>query len=125
MKKSFFTVETFFTVTITVILAITVTSVALNFNNEMKLSTVNNCKVVDLQQQSIISGTDKSVSTQIRYLIITEKETFICESSLINGKFNNSDVFWHLKKDSTYNFTVSGRGKSFFFDYRNILEVVK
>lgn len=63
------------------------------------------------------------MSTEIRYLVITYKETFICESSVLNGKFDNSDVFFHLVKDSTYTFNVEGYGKSMFYDYRNILSV--
>ena len=70
-------------------------------------------------------GADGNMSTEIRYLVITNKETFVCESSLLNGKFNNSDIYWHLKKDSTYTFKVAGVGKSMITEYRNILEVVK
>ena len=54
--------------------------------------------MIELQQQQLISGTDGNVKTEIRYLVITDKETFVCESSLLNGKFNNSDVYWHLEK---------------------------
>ena len=87
--------------------------------DQSKLDVAVNCKVIDLQQQRIIS----SKTTYIRYLVITDKETFICENSLPNGKFNNSDIFWRLKKDSVYTFYVAGIGKSLLFDYRNILEV--
>lgn len=90
-----------------------------------EVNNVENCKVMDLQQQQLISGSQSGMSTQIRYLVITDKETFICESSLLNGKFDNSDIFFRLKKDSVYNFKVEGYGKSFIYDYRNILEIVK
>jgi len=93
--------------------------------NQSNVSTVENCKVMDLQQQQLIKGSDGNMSTEIRYLVITDKETFVCESSLLNGKFNNSDIYWHLKKDSTYTFKVAGVGKSIITEYRNILEVVK
>ena len=93
--------------------------------NESNVSTIENCKVMDLQQQQIIKGSDGNMSTEIRYLVITDKETFVCESSLLNGKFNNSDIYWHLKKDSVYNFKVAGLGKSMITEYRNILGVVK
>lgn len=93
--------------------------------NQSNVSTVENCKVIDLQQQQLIKGSDGNMSTEIRYLVITDKETFVCESSLLNGKFNNSDIYWHLKKDSTYTFKVAGVGKSMITEYRNILEVVK
>lgn len=93
--------------------------------NQSNVSTVENCKVIDLQQQQIIKGSDGDISTEMRYLVITDKETFVCESSWINGKFNNSDIYWRLKKDSTYTFKVAGIGKSMITEYRNILEVVK
>lgn len=93
--------------------------------NQSNVSTVENCKVMDLQQQQLIKGSDGNMSTEIRYLVITDKETFVCESSLLNGKFNNSDIYWHLKKDSVYTFKVAGVGKSMITEYRNILEVVK
>lgn len=98
--------------------------ICLTVQNESTLSTIK-CKVIDLQQQNIIKGRGNNITTEIRYLVITDKETFVCESSLINSKFNNSDIFWRLKKDSTYTFHVSGLGKSIMYDYRNILEVVK
>jgi len=97
--------------------------IGLNIDNSLNISKVNGAKIIELQQQQLIHGTGKSVSTEIRYLVITDRETFVCESSLVNVKYNNSDLFFHLKKDSIYNFKVSGRGKSLLFDYRNILEV--
>jgi len=93
--------------------------------NQSKVSIIENCKVNDLQQQQLIEGSGKNIKTTIRYLVITDKETFVCENSLLNGKFNNSDIFWRLKKDSTYTFKVAGIGKTFFTEYRNILEVIK
>ncbi len=78
--------------------------------------------VTDLQQQQKISGSGSSMKTEIRYIVITDKETFIVENSIINGKFNNSDIFYRLQKGAKYNFTVSGVGKGIFTDYRNILE---
>ena len=93
--------------------------------NQSNVSTVENCKVMDLQQQQLIKSSDGNISTEIRYLVITNKETFVCESSLLNGKFKNSDIYWHLKKDSVYTFKVAGVGKSMITEYRNILEVVK
>ena len=100
-------------------------SIIVSVWNQSNVSTVENCKVMDLQQQQLIKGSDGNMSTEIRYLVITDKETFVCESSLLNGKFNNSDIYWCLKKDSTYTFKVAGVGKSIITEYRNILEVVK
>ena len=100
-------------------------SIFLTVQNQSKVDVVESCKVMDLQQQQLIKGTGNNMKTEIRYLEITDKETFVCESSLLNGKFNNSDIFWRLKKDSTYTFRVAGKGKSILYDYRNILEVVR
>jgi len=106
------------------IFAFIVISLLTNCFGSTKTDIVRDCKVIKLQQQQIISSSDGSVSTEIRYLIITDKETFICESSLLNGKFNNSDIFWRLKEGDTYTFKVCGMGKSMLTDYRNILEVL-
>ena len=100
-------------------------SFIVSFINQSNVSVVENCKVIELQQQQIIKGSEGNINTQIRYLVITDKETFVCENSLLNGKFNNSDIYWHLKKDSTYTFKVAGMGKSMITQYRNILEIVK
>jgi hypothetical protein len=107
---------------IILIITIIVCSIYIEIKNSSTISVVKDCKVIQLQQQQIIRGSDGNMSTDIRYLVITDKETFICESSFINGKYNNSDIFWRLKKDSTYTFKVAGIGKSFLFDYRNILQ---
>ena len=107
------------------VIGLIVMTIVVTVWNDSKVSLVRNCKVIELQQQQLISGSNNSVRTEIRYLVITNKETFVCENSVINGKFNNSDMFWNLKKDSTYTFKVSGVGKSMLTDYRNILEVVK
>lgn len=107
------------------ILVIILISIFISVSNQTLVEVVKDCKVIELQQQQLIEGTGKSVTTEIRYLVITDKETFICESSILNGKYNNSDIFWRLKKDSTYTFKVAGHPKSFIYDYRNVLEVIK
>ena len=99
--------------------------VAYSVFSQINTSIVEKCKVVDLQQQQLINGSNGSMRTEIRYLVITDKETFVVESSWLNGKFNNSDIYFRLKKDSTYNFKVAGLGKSMITEYRNILEVIK
>lgn len=93
--------------------------------NETTIDIVENCKVIKLQQQNLLNGQNQTLNTEIRYIVITDKETFICESSLMNDKFNNSDIFFRLKEDSTYNFKVSGNGKTALTDYRNILDVLE
>jgi hypothetical protein len=83
-----------------------------------KTNLVKNCRVLQLEQQQLIYEN----GTHIRYLVVTDKETFVCESSILNSKYDNSDIFWRLKKDSIYDFTVAGGGKSLITDYRNILD---
>lgn len=83
-----------------------------------KKATVKDCKVLTLTEQQLISQN----GTTIRYLVITDKETFVCKRSIINGKYDNSNIYWRLKKDSVYNFKVAGGGKSLLTDYRNILD---
>jgi len=106
----------------TLIALVILVAIIAMFLNQGNVSTVENCKVINLQQQQLISGTDGNLDTQIRYLVITDKETFVCENSMLNLKFNNSDIFWRLKVDSIYNFKVAGFGKSMITQYRNILE---
>lgn len=99
---------------------------AISFASQTKVEIVENCKVLNLQQQQIIKSDDNGgMNTEYRYLVVTDKETFVCESSLINMKFKNSDVFWRLQKDSTYTFKVAGFGKTMVTEYRNILEIVR
>lgn len=100
-----------------------VSAIILNLVNDSQVETINTCKVIKLQQQNLVSGTDGDISTKVRYLVATDKETFICETSMVNGKYNNSDIFLRLKQDSTYTFKVCGFGKSMVTDYRNIIEV--
>lgn len=103
---------------------IIVGAISIGIYNDTKISIVKDCKVIELQQQQLITGGKDNMRTEIRYLVITDKETFICESSMLNGKFDNSNIFWNLKKDKTYTFKICGVGKGFLFDYRNVLEVV-
>ena len=106
-----------------IVLIVVLLGVSATIWDGFTVSTIENCKVIDLQQHQIIKSSDGNVKFRMRYLIITDKETFISETNIFHWKFNNSDVFYHLKKDSTYTFKVSGVGKGVFSDYRNILEV--
>ena len=102
-----------------------VCTIALSMYSGLNTETINNCKVINLQQQNVIKNDEGIISTRIRYLVITNKETFVCENAYLQGKFNNSDIFYRLQKDSTYNFKVAGVGKSMLTDYRNIIEIIK
>lgn len=108
-----------------IVLFIALVILVLNITNQLTTETVTQHRIIELQQQQLIEGSKESMKTKIRYLVVTDKETFVCKSSWLNGKFNNSDVFFRLKKDSTYNLKVAGFGKNLLFDYRNILEILK
>ena len=89
---------------------------------------------VNLADQAIVREVDATVVSvhqiptmghgkdfYMRYLVLTDKETFICAPSFLNVKFNNSDIFFRLKEGQRYHFRVSGFGKGMLTDYRNIL----
>lgn len=82
--------------------------------NDVHTETLVNCKVINLSQQNLVNG-NGTLKTDVRYLIATDKGTFICENSWANWKFNNSDIYLNLRQDSTYNLKVCGIGKTFFY----------
>ena len=96
---------------------------ATNLANNMVKTTYRDVKVERLISQQMLSGGKDNIQTEYRYLVVTNKGTFVCESSVLYGKFNNSDIFWHLKEGSSYTITTVGMGKSFLFDYQNIIAV--
>jgi len=83
---------------------------------------VIHCKVEKLEQQNKVSGSGSTINTEIRYLVITDKETFVIEDSFWNNKYNNSDIFFRLEVGKSYYFKVCGNKKSRAYDYRNILK---
>jgi hypothetical protein len=76
-------------------------------------------KVIAVEDQQKIQKS----GTEYRYLVITDKETFVCEKSYLKWHFDASNTFYRIKKDSTYHFKVQGIGKGVLTDYRNILLV--
>lgn len=97
---------------------------AVSISNSIHVEEYKDVKVLKLEQQSLMKGSKESIHTEIRYLVITNKGTFVCESNAFEGKFNNSDIFYRLEEGKTYpKIKVSGYGKGFFYDYQNIIEV--
>lgn len=64
----------------------------------------------------------KKDNTEYRYLVHSAQETFVVESNLLKLTFNNSERFFQLEENKTYKATVTGIGKTFFTDYRNIIK---
>jgi len=60
-----------------------------------------------------------------KYLIFSDDETFECTDEIIYLKFNSSDFYGHIYKDSTYKFTVVGWRIPIFSTYRNIIKIEK
>lgn len=81
------------------------------------------CKVIKTISQQLIENSGDDVKTNIRYLVVTDKGTFTCETSILNWKFKNSDIFWRIHEDSIYTFKVAGVGKGTLFDYPNIIQI--
>lgn len=80
-------------------------------------------RVEKLINQQLIGGNKDNMRTEMRYLIITDGGTFICESAFLQFKFNNSDIFFHLVEGKRYGLKVVGIGKSFMTDYKNVIGV--
>lgn len=57
-----------------------------------------------------------------KYLIYTNKGTFEDTDTLLNMKFNSSDVYGQLEKGKTYTCTVNGFRVPLFSSYKNILK---
>lgn len=108
----------------TLIIVLIVAGLALSLLNAGNRTEFTNVTVKKLVAQNLISGSSDNLATEIRYIVATNKGTFLCESSILNGKFNNSEIFYSLKEDSTYNkFVVVGIGKTMFSDYQNLISV--
>jgi hypothetical protein len=60
---------------------------------------------------------------EMKYLIFTDKGVFENTDSFLHWKFNSSDIYGQLKKDSTYTVTVEGFRVPFLSWYKNIIEI--
>lgn len=71
----------------------------------------------------VVSNGDNSVKNQ--YMVATAVETFKNVDSLLNGKFNSSDLQSDLIINKTYLLKVVGIRIPFFSSYRNVISVEK
>lgn len=62
-------------------------------------------------------------NNECRYVIYTDLEVFENRDSVWFLKWNSSDVYNDMKKDGTYEITVTGFRIPFFSSYRNIVGV--
>lgn len=108
--------------TIVLIAAISLAIITCSYCNATKVEFIKNYKVIRLVKEKEIHGSKAQIITTFKYIVVTDKETFLCENSFYNSKYDNANTFYHLQEGKCYDFKVSGYGKSFFFTYRNILE---
>jgi hypothetical protein len=84
-------------------------------------STEETVQVTVTGKDVIVTGSDKS--TDSKYLVYTNSETFENEDALFYGKFNSSDFQRKLEVNKTFNLTVNGWRIPFFSSYRNIVKM--
>ena len=92
------------------------------------LGVIGTCAGPHLVRETLTAKvTDKEVKRygedDSKYLIFTDKETFENTDSLLEWKFNSSDVYGKIEKDQTYEFTVYGFRIPVLSIYRNVVDV--
>mgnify|MGYP003641915783 CR=1 FL=1 len=75
--------------------------------------------VVVLDKERITKVTDGSDHSY--YLVYTDTGTFKVEDSIVLFRFNSSDVYGKLYKDSVYNIKTVGFRSGFLSEYPNII----
>jgi len=104
--------NTFNLILITILIAL----LGFIYNNAVSTEIVITIKSKQTQQLIGKAG------TEYRYLVHSAQETFVVESNFLQLTFNNSERFFQLEENKTYKVTVTGIGKTFFTDYRNIVK---
>lgn len=79
--------------------------------------------VLSIDKQVETHGSEKSISTSIYWLVVTDRGTFHVTT---DGFFSCPEAVGMLKTDSTYNLTIDGFFECPFMDvYPNITKVTK
>lgn len=73
-------------------------------------------------QDKIVKSVGSGNNTTQEYLIFTDKGIFKDTDSLLNWKFNSSDVYGQLQKGHKYDCRVFGYRFGFTSDYPDILK---
>lgn len=73
-------------------------------------------------QDKIVKATGSGNNSSQEYLIFTDQGVFKDTDSLLNWKFNSSDVYGQLRKGHKYNCRVFGYRFGFTSDYPDILK---
>jgi hypothetical protein len=80
-----------------------------------------------------VTVTDKGIKNYkggSKYLIYTKDEnnkiaTYRIEDSLVQGKFNSSDIYGSIEVGKKYTFEIAGERNEFLSMYPNIVKVVE
>jgi len=81
--------------------------------------------VITVTDKERITERSSNNSTDSKYLVYTDGETFENTDNLIQSKWNSSDLQGMLRKDSTYTVRVIGIRIPAMSMYRNIIEIIK
>ena len=64
-------------------------------------------------------------NSDCKYLIYADEGTFKNVDSILNWKFNSSDVYGEIKRDHTYKVKVEGFRAGVLSEYPNIIDVLE
>jgi len=67
-----------------------------------------------------VTNTDSDGNSESKYMVYTDKGTFVIEDDLFRGNFTSSDWYGFLKEGDCYSFQASGYRSGFLSEYQNI-----
>jgi len=88
-----------------------------------KFTNTETITITVTDKERVVTGKGDDISS--KYLIYTDKGTFENTDTFIKFKFNSSDLYGKLKKDSTYTVETYGFRVPFLSMYKNIVKIVK
>lgn len=68
---------------------------------------------------------ESSKSSGHQYMVYTDNGVYKITDSLLNNKFNSSDLFASLETGKTYNCDVTGYRNGYISEYQNIVSCVE
>lgn len=108
---------------ISLFLVIGLSTFGINLWNVSHKETIT-ATVQGFEVQQVITSQNKIISTTPRYLVTTDKGTYLCQDSYLCSSFGADFKFYHLQKGVTYRFHLAGVGPGFFTDHKIIINYV-
>lgn len=93
-------------------------ALALTFSMYAHYGTVEHIQGVHIEDRERIVDSDRNS----RYLVFTRDEAFENVDTLAHFKWNSTDVYRHMNRDSVCDIKVNGFRIPFLSMYRNVLE---